>query len=117
MSEPCTWPKGYCQSWAVQQAKPDPYGRVWMHCEQGLSMSKASLARFLSFCLTGNVEIGSVSAFQPRYSRSLVLAAVRLLACQFEAFERETGGKLREPPKVHLNWEQQVNRKTVGKTG
>lgn len=66
-------------------------------------MSNASLARFLSFCLKNNVEIGSVSAFQPRYPRSLVMAAVRLKPEQFANFEEQTGGKLREPPEINLN--------------
>lgn len=74
-----------------------------MHCEEGLSMSNASLARFLSFCLKNNVEIGSVSAFQPKYPRSSVLASVRLKPDQFFSFESETGGKLREPPKIVVN--------------
>jgi hypothetical protein len=74
-----------------------------MHCENGLSMSNASLARFLGFCLRNRVEIGSVDAFNPRYSRSLVSAAIRLRPDQFVAFEQETGGKLREPPKVVCN--------------
>ena len=99
----CTWPNGCCQFWAAEQSKPDPFGRVWMHCESGLSMSNTSLARFLSFCLKNNVEIGSVSAFQPRYPRSLVMAAVRLKPEQFASFEDQTGGKLREPPKLNLN--------------
>lgn len=99
----CSWPEGYCQHWAKEQSKPDPFGRVWMHCEEGLNMSNASLARFMKFCLTRNVEIGSVSAFQPSYRLSAVMAAVRLKPEQFEAFERETGGKLREPPKITLN--------------
>lgn len=66
-------------------------------------MSNASLARFMKFCLSRRVEIGSVSAFQPSYRLSQVSAAVRLKPDQFEAFERETGGKLREPPKINLN--------------
>lgn len=103
MSERCSWPNGYCQCWAAEQSKPDPFGRVWMHCEEGLSMSKASLARFMVFCLTNRVEMGSVSAFQPSYSRSSVLASVRLKPEQFADFERETGGKLRKPPRVKLN--------------
>lgn len=102
--QPCTWPDGgYCQCWAMEQSKPDPFGRVWMHCEEGLSMSKASLARFMTFCLSKRVEIGSISAFQPSYKLSAVHAAIRLRPDQFEAFERETGGKLREPPKITLN--------------
>lgn len=74
-----------------------------MHCEQGLSLSNASLARFMMFCLKNNVEIGSVNAFNSRHPRSLVLASIRLRPDLFEAFERETGGKLREPPKISLN--------------
>ena len=103
MSETCTWPTGYCQCWAAEQSKPDPFGRVWMHCEQGLSMSNASLARFLSFCLKNNVEIGMVSAFAPSYARSAVHASVRLKPSQFAAFESDTGGKLSEPPVIRLN--------------
>jgi hypothetical protein len=102
MSEACTWPSGYCQCWAAEQSKPDPFGRVWMHCDEGLSMSNASLARLLSFCLRNRVEIGSVSAFNPRHARSLVMAAVKLRPDQFVAFEQETGGKLCEPPKISL---------------
>lgn len=105
MTEPCTWPEGYCQCWAAEQSKPDPFGRVWMHCESGLNMSNASLARLLKFCLANNVKIGSIDAFQPKYSRSAVCASVRLRPEQFEAFERDTGGKLREPPKIKLNWD------------
>jgi hypothetical protein len=100
---PCDWPKGHCQNWAENEVKPDPWGRVWMHCESGLSMSNSSLAKFLSFCLKNNVKIGSVGAFDPKYARSMVMAAIRLQPSQFAAFEQETGGKLREPPKVSLN--------------
>lgn len=103
VSAACTWPEGYCQCWAAEQSKPDPFGRVWMHCEEGLSMSSASLARFMQFCLTNNVEIGTVSAFQPSYRRSAVHASVRLRPEQFTAFEAATGGKLREPPVISLN--------------
>lgn len=99
----CTWPEGTCQHWAYQQSKPDPFGRVWMHCEEGLNMGNASLARFLKFCLTNRVEIGSVDAFNPSYRLSLVMASVRLKPEQFAAFERETGGKLRKPPEINLN--------------
>lgn len=100
----CTWPEGVCACHAEQEAKPaDLHGRVWMHCESGLSMTKASTARFMMFCLKNNVEIGSVYAFNGNYAGSLVLAAVRLRPDQFEAFERETGGKLRKPPKIKVN--------------
>jgi hypothetical protein len=99
----CTWPTGNCKCWEAEQSKPDPFGRVWMHCEEGLNMSKASLARFMMFCLSQRVEIGDVYAFSPGYARSLVVASVRLRPDQFEAFERETGGKLRKPPRIVLN--------------
>ena len=82
---------------------PDIYGRVWMHCESGLSMTKASMSRFIMFVLKNRVELGNLYAFDPRYERSLVLASVRLRPDQFEAFEKETGGKLRKPPVIQLN--------------
>ncbi len=66
-------------------------------------MSNASLARFMGFCLRNRIKVGDIWAFQPSYPRSLVTAAVCLKPEQFEAFERETGGKLREPPKIKLN--------------
>lgn len=101
----CTWPEGTCKCWEETQAKPDIYGRVWMHCEEGLALNKASMARFMLFCLTNRVEIGQVDAFNPRYRNSAVLASVRLRPEQFTAFEAETGGKLREPPRIKLNSE------------
>lgn len=81
----------------------DIYGRVWRHCEEGLSMTKASAGRFMYFCLVNHVEIGDVYAFNPDYKGCTVIASVRLRPDQFEAFERETGGKLRCPPRIGLN--------------
>jgi hypothetical protein len=78
-----------------------------MHCEEGLALNKASLARFMMFCLTNRVEIGQVDAFNPRYRNSVVLASVRLRPEQFAAFEDATGGKLHEPPRIKLNSEAQ----------
>jgi hypothetical protein len=89
---------------------PDIFGRVWMHCESGLSMTKASMARFMMFVLANRVEIGMVYAFSPNYKGSLVLASVKLKPEQFEAFERETGGKLRDPIQVHLNSTREDSR-------
>lgn len=105
MIDACQWPNGVCQWWAAQHAKPDPFGRVRMHCVKGLSMNNASLACFMSFCLRNNVEIEYVYALRPEYKRSSVMASVRLRPDQVEAFERETGGKLRKPPRVKLNSE------------
>lgn len=99
----CKWPNGTCVCYAKEQNKPDPFGRVWMHCETGLSYSKASLARFMMFCLGNNVEIGSVDAFNPRYKRCQVSAAICLKPEQFAAFEEATGGKLREPSVLKLS--------------
>ena len=59
----------------------------------------------MMFCLENNVEIGSVYAFNPRYKRSLVLAAIRIRPEMTEAFEAATGGILRDPPKIKLNCE------------
>ncbi len=100
----CTWPNGTCACLMAQEAKPEDYaGRVWMHCEEGLGMTKASMARFMMLCMKNGVEIGSVDAFNPKYHNCAVIAAVRLRPDQFEAFERETGGKLRKPPRIKLN--------------
>lgn len=99
----CKWPNGTCACYAEQQEKPDPLGRVWMHCESGLTFSKASMARFMIFCLGNDVEIGSVHAFNSRYRNCQVLAVIRLKPEQFDEFENKTGGKLRKPPIARLN--------------
>lgn len=99
----CKWPEGTCACYAQQAVKPDYAGRVWMHCEEGLSLSKASMSRFVMFCLTNNVEIGSMHPFNYRYKNSQVSAAIRLLPEQFSKFEAETNGKLRIPPLISVN--------------
>jgi hypothetical protein len=104
MSEaPCLWPHGTCACYAQEAVKPDYAGRVWMHCDEGLNLSKSSMSRFIMFCLTNRVEIGSVHPFNPAFPRSHVSAAVRIHPDLIEAFEVETGGKLREPPRLSLN--------------
>lgn len=104
MDDPCTWPNGACKHYQEKGDNPqDLYGRVWMHCEEGLSMTKASMSRFMMFCLKNNVQTGSIYAFSPAYSRSTVIAAVCLRPEQFAEFESETGGKLRKPPRLKLN--------------
>lgn len=104
MTNNCTWPSGVCKCWESEQKKPqDHAGRVWMHCEEGLAMTKASMARFMLYCLEKNIEIGSVHAFNSNYKGSLVLATIRLRPDQFEEFETETRGKLRKPPTIKLN--------------
>jgi len=99
----CTWPNGTCACYAENVQKPDPYGRVWMHCEEGLSLSKASMTRFVMHCLTNHIEIGQIHPFNYRYRDSQVSASVRLKPEQFEGFEKETKGKLRKPPVISLN--------------
>jgi hypothetical protein len=100
----CNWPEsGPCACYMANAQKADPYGRVWMHCEEGLSLSKASMSRFIMFCLLNNVDIGSIHPFNYRYRNSQVSAAVRMKPEQFEAFEAETHGKLRKPPRIVLN--------------
>lgn len=66
-------------------------------------MTKASMARFMIYCLKNSVEIGEVYAFNPRYHGSMVIASIRLRPDQFDDFERETGGKLAPPPHIVLN--------------
>ena len=102
-TEPCQWPQGSCACYMQNAQKPDPHGRVWMHCEEGLNLSKASMSRFVMYCLTHNVEIGQIHPFNHHFPRSHVSASVRIRPEQFEAFEEETGGKLRKPPRISLN--------------
>lgn len=103
-NEECNWPEGICKCWAEKQEnKADHSGRVWMHCEEGLSLTKASMSRFMMYCLSKKVQIGDVYAFNPKYNRSLVVASVRIKPEQIEDFEMETGGKLKEPPTINLN--------------
>ena len=103
MSGNCGWPKDECACYRQKRDEADPWGRVWMHSESGLSFSKASMSRFMMFCLGNNIEIGDIHAFNPKYKNSLVIASVRLKPEQIEAFEAETRGKLRKPPVINLN--------------
>ena len=106
----CLWPLGACACAEMEAQKnsgPDRMGRVWMHCEEGLSLTKASMGRFMVFCLSNGVEIGDVWPFAPRFPRSAVIVSIRLRPDQFSAFEAETGGKLREPPVIKLNSAEQ----------
>lgn len=104
----CDWPEGACACQVAQEEKPEDYaGRVWMHCEEGLALTKASMARFVMFCLANRIEIGDIYAFNPEYPRCTVLAAIRIRPDQFAAFEAETGGKLRKPPVIKLNSTEQ----------
>jgi hypothetical protein len=98
----CNWPEGVCQCRKKELSKPDYAGRVWMHCEEGLNFSKASMSRFVMFCLANNVEIGEIHPFTTS-PRSQVLASVRIHPSLFEAFEKETGGKLHKPPTIKLS--------------
>lgn len=99
----CSWPEGFCKCAEAERTKLDPRGRVWMHCETGLSLTKASLARFTLFCLRNDIQIGDLWAFNAKYDRSLVCASIKIRPDQFEEFSRTTGGKLCEPPRIKLN--------------
>lgn len=99
----CKWPEGTCACYAQEAVKPDYAGRVWMHCEEGLSLTKSSMSRFVMFCLTNNVEIGTIHPFNYRYLRCQVSASVRIHPDMISTFEAETGGKLRNPPRISLN--------------
>lgn len=101
--EPCQWPQGTCACYSANALKEDHLGRVWMHCEEGLSMTKASMSRFVMFCLTNGIEIGQIHPFNYRYRGCQVSVSVRLRPEQFAAFEMETKGKLRKPPVLSLN--------------
>ena len=99
----CRWPEGTCKCWEIESVKEDPYGRVWMHCEEGLSFTKSSVSRFVMFCLQNNIEIGSIHPFNYKFHGCQVSAVIRIHPSLFEAFERETKGKLRTPPVIHVN--------------
>jgi hypothetical protein len=66
-------------------------------------MSKPSMARFVMFCLSNNVEIGSIHPFNYRFKNSPVTAAVRIRPELFALFEAETKGRLRKPPRISMN--------------
>lgn len=104
MGDQCKWPNGECACYTANAQKADSFGRVWMHCDKGLSMSRASMSRLMMFCLPNNVEIGSIHPFNYRFRNSQVSVSVRLRPDQFLQFEEETRGKLREPPRISLNW-------------
>lgn len=101
----CQWPNGTCACYMQEQSEPDPYGRVWMHCDCGLSFTKSSMTRFIMFCVGNNVEIGDIMVFggNPPPPKAAVVASVRIHPDKIGAFERETGGTLKRPPKVCLN--------------
>jgi hypothetical protein len=99
----CNWPDSVCKCWEQEQTKPDVYGRVYMHCEEGLSFTKASMTRLVMFCLGNNVEITSLHPFNRHYKGCQVSVVVRIDPMLIESFEKETLGKLREPSKINLN--------------
>ena len=112
----CKWPEGTCACYAKKVVKPDYAGRVWMHCEEGLSLSKASMSRFVMFCLRNRIEIGQIHPLNPNYERCQVSASVLIKPEQFAAFEAETGGKLRKPPRVSVNSSSPADNLLKGKT-
>lgn len=63
----------------------------------------ASMTRFIMFCLANNVEIGTLKPFNRKYPRCQVSASIRIHPSLFEAFEKETGGTLRDPTVIKLN--------------
>lgn len=82
---------------------PDVYGRVPMVCESGLAMTKASMSRFVMFCLTHGVEILQIHPFNRNFHGCHVSASVRIVPDLIPEFERETGGKLKPPATINLN--------------
>lgn len=82
---------------------PDVYGRVPKVCESGLAMTKASMTRFVMFCLENGVEIMQIHPFNRNYKGCHVSAAIMIkpdMVCDFEA---ATGGKLCDPATINLN--------------
>jgi hypothetical protein len=99
----CSWPEGACACAMQEATQTDPFGRVWMHCNEGLIFTEKSIARFMMHCLANCIEIGTVHAFNPKYKACQVSASVKLRPDQFEAFEKATGGKLRKPAVARVN--------------
>jgi len=99
----CNWPGGACACYMAEQDKVDHRGRVWMHCDKGLSMTKASMSRFVMFCLENSIEIGDIYPFDPRHKGCQVSVSVRIRPEQFDAFTDATKGILRRPTKLNLN--------------
>ena len=98
----CNWPNSPCKCAEQENDKADPYGRVWMHCEEGLSLTKASMSRFVMFCLENNIEIGSIWPFNYKHKGCQVCVAVRIHPSQFPEFEQVTKGKLRKPATIKV---------------
>lgn len=94
--------------------QPDHYRRVVRHCESGLSLTKASMARFVMHCLEKNIEICQIWPLNHDIKGSLVCAVVKLRPDQIEPFEASTGGKLRMPPRAHLNSDRRAG---IGEEG
>ena len=82
---------------------PDVYGRVPKVCESGLAMTKASMTRFVMFCLVNGVEIKQIHPFNRNFHGCHVSASVLIHPDLIAAFETETGGKLRDPATINLN--------------
>lgn len=98
----CNWPEEACACYMREQEKGDIMGRKWMHCEEGLSYTKSSMTRFIMYCLGNDVEIGDIWVFNKNYKGSAVIVSVKLRPDQFDDFEKETKGKLREPVTVKV---------------
>jgi hypothetical protein len=82
---------------------PDMYGRVPKICESGLAMTKASMSRFVMFCLKNGVDIKQIHPSNRNYHGCHVSAVVRIHPDLVRLFEAETGGKLRDPATLNLN--------------
>lgn len=82
---------------------PDYKGRIPMVCESGLSLTKASMTRFIMHVLMNDIKLHDLHPMNRHYHGSHVGASVRIRPDQIAAFEAETGGKLREPATICLN--------------
>jgi hypothetical protein len=86
-----------------EQEKPDAFGRVWMHCNSGLNMSKKSTLSLVQFILKNRLELGSFYTLEPSDSKSQVFVSIKIHPDLIPDFERETRGILSKPPKIKLN--------------
>ena len=95
--------EGAIFEWNRRMYPPDHFGRVWKHVDGGLNISKTSMGRFVNYCLTNNIEIGSFFPLSPSYNTSSVYASVLMKEEQVEEMEKVTKVKVINPPRVILN--------------
>ena len=102
----CNWPEGACACYLKKQEEQetgDIFGKVWYHCEKGITLTKSSLGRFFYYCGKNQIDIGDVWFCSPKYDRSQVCVSIKMKPEQKEPMETELKIKLHDPPVLSLN--------------